>query len=172
VLLSCANIFESCGGSLCILLALFLTSAASSFRKNLDSLQKTANDVSRLEWLKLWSGAINKGLETVEEYGRARPGQRSIVDPLDALNRYLKSEIAKRAESASNDLEQDDLKPLFQQMVDVTFETAQATAHMKPMVGRASYVDPALIKNPDAGAFAISVVVSLIYKAFLTGDVK
>jgi dihydroxyacetone kinase len=160
VLLQCASIFENGGGTLCILLALFATSAANSFQKA--SASNLNENSGSLYWVKLWNRALKSGTDAVVEYGRAKPSQRSIVDPLTALQAYLNEFLILKANSTSVEIDK-----LLKSLVDVGHKSAQSTAHMKPAVGRASYVDASSIKTPDAGATAVSLIVSSIYKSYL-----
>lgn len=157
VLLELSDIFENGGGSLCILLSLFMSSAAKVF--SLKNISRKEND--QFFWVQLWSNVLKMGIEAVEEYGRAKPGQRSIVDPLSAVSNYLEEYLK------SYETKKEETKVVFKQMVDISYNSAESTAKMRPRVGRASYVDTSLINTPDAGAFAISSVFTSIYKAFL-----
>lgn len=148
---------KSCGGTLAILLALFCTSAANAFRKS----ESTSKTTENLDFIELWAKSLRYGIDAVQEYGRVKPGERSIIDPLVSLSNYLNNYIGM---NGSDRLEE---KILLKNLVDVTYEAAQTTAKMKPRVGRASYVDSATIKTPDAGALAISSIISSLYKAFI-----
>lgn len=159
VLLSIASKFEAGGGTLCVLLALFCTSAVRSFRKN--EQNKSEQSLSKLDWVKLWSSALELGTEAIQEFGRVKPGQRSVIDPLHALSEYAKQQMATFHESSL------DLSVLLKAMVDVADRACRATSTMRPMVGRASYVDPSLVNTPDAGATAVTIVISSIYRSFL-----
>jgi len=152
IFLFCSNMFESGGGTLCILLALFFSSAANAFR----SEQFNGDDVS--DWIKVWYSALESGVNAVQEYGRAKPGQRSIIDPLDAIRAQLKaySEADKLIE----------IKTLLENLKNVAHRVAEETSHMRPKVGRASYVDWQLIRRPDAGAFAIYLIMNSIYSSY------
>ena len=118
-------------------------------------------DDEQLYWLRLWTEAMRLGIGAVQEYGRAKPGQRSVVDPLTAIERFLRENAAsarwKRVDTAS----------YLKQLVDVTYKAVEATAHMVPRVGRASYVDASLIHEPDAGSAGVGSIVYSIYKAYL-----
>lgn len=141
---------------MCVLLALFCSSAASAFRKS-------RNVDKNGDWLRKWILALDNGIESVKNYGRVKPGQRSIIDPLDAVSRFLHQQV----DQSNGVLSSGELGKLLKKLVDVTYESSSSTAKMKPMVGRASYVDAAIINKPDAGATAISFIVSSIYKAFI-----
>ncbi len=159
VLIELSNILENGGGSLCIILSLFMSGAVKSFQKGEQSGQ---GDNSELSWIKLWRDVVNNGLAVVQEYGRAKPNQRSIVDPLTAIHNYFDDFLAKNENQQIVDV-----RLFLKTLVDVTFKSAEDTAHMKPAVGRASYVDVRLINKPDAGAKGISSIVNSIYKAYL-----
>ncbi|CAF0712597.1 unnamed protein product [Brachionus calyciflorus] len=161
VFLELSEIFENGGGSLCILLSLFMSSAAKAF--SLKSLN-TRRERDHYFWVELWKNALRMGLDAVEEYGRAKPGQRSIVDPLSALNNFLNDYLE------SYESKKMDTKGILKQIVDVVYNSAESTARMKPRVGRASYVDISLINSPDAGAMGISSIFTSIYKAYLQNE--
>lgn len=156
VLLELSDIFENGGGSLCILLSLFFSSATQAF-----SIKDQDINNEQFFWVKKWTESLKMGTDAVQEYGRAKPGQRSIVDPLMALKSYLDAYLN------SYETKKMDSKTLLKEIVDLVYDSAQSTAKMQPRVGRASYVDPSLINSPDAGAFAISSVLTSIYKAYL-----
>lgn len=158
-MLKCASLFEAGGGTLCVLLALFCTSAANALKQNKKEVE---TNKTTLDWLRIWSLSLKYGIEAVQECGRVRPGQRSIIDPLDALNVFLSQKINNSSSSTSIELEK-----LLKELVDVAYTASVATAKMRPQVGRASYVDPSLISKPDAGATAISYIISSVYKSFI-----
>jgi dihydroxyacetone kinase len=159
VLTELSAILENGGGSLCIILSLFMSGAVSSFQK------QSPDSGSELFWIDRWREVVDSGLKVVQEYGRAKPNQRSIVDPLTAMSKYLADFVAVNSKSA-----QVDVRAFLKGLVDETHRSAEATAHMKPGVGRASYVDSALINKPDAGAKGISSIVNSIYKAWLLSN--
>lgn len=156
VFLELSDIFENGGGSLCILLSLFMSSATQAFL--VKDLKVTKDNIF---WIKIWNEALKMGIDSVQEYGRAKPGHRSIIDPLVTLNLFL-SDFLK-----TGDLKSFDTKSLLKKIVDLVYDSAQSTAKMQPRVGRASYVDPSLISSPDAGAYAISSIFTSIYQAFI-----
>lgn len=148
---------------MCALLAIFFTSAANSFKKTVKNGSSCL--LSAHEWLKKWNLSLKNGMEAVEKYGRVKPGLRSIIDPLNAISIYLSEQIdILPMNESSSPIE---LEQLIKKLVDIAYEASSLTASMRPMVGRASYVDPSLIKDPDAGATAISIIMSSIYKAII-----
>jgi len=156
----CSVLLENGGGSLCILLALFFSAAAKAFHKS--SIATDAAD--HLHWHRIWLQVLELGIGAVQEYGRAKPNQRSIIDPLTSLRQNLLDYIKSVEVSAENQLE---ANILLKFLVDSTYKSAESTAGMVPRVGRASYVDYAQIATPDAGAIAVSSVINSIYKAYL-----
>lgn len=164
VFMHMSDILENGGGSLCILLALFFSASAKSF-----SLEKKIEDTpnTQLHWLKILLNGLTYGIAAVQEYGRAKPNQRSIIDPLMtikiSLNDYIESvekSIAKEVNTSA----------LLKIIVDNTLLSAESTAKMIPKVGRASYVDASTINTPDAGAMAISSVLSSVYKVYIKAN--
>lgn len=152
VFLHLSEIFENGGGSLCILLALFFSAAAQSFAKS----------SNELNWFNVWANVVTLGSNAVSEYGRAKPNDRSIIDPLTAIQTYLNDYV-----SSIGQANQGSTKEFLKNLVDVTHKAAESTAKMVPHVGRASYIDSNLINKPDAGSIGISSAVSSIYKAYL-----
>ena len=156
VFLELSDIFENGGGTLCILLSLFMSSAAQAF--SVKDIKVTEDNYF---WIKRWNDALKMGIDAVKEYGRAKPGQRSIIDPLVALNTFLDDYLK------TDGLKNLDTKSLLKKIVDLVYDSAQSTAKMQPRVGRASYVDQSLISSPDAGAFAISSILTSVYQVFI-----
>lgn len=98
--------------------------------------------------------ALGEGVEKVMKYGGAEPGDRTM---LDALVPAIKSFL-------------DPAKPLqsLEKATVAAEEGAVATKDMKTAkAGRASYVSPDELKNPDAGAHAVGIVFRAVYQAVL-----
>lgn len=76
------------------------------------------------------------------------------------MNSYLRKQSAGDPSSF-------EIEKFLKNLVDVAYQASESTSKMRPMVGRASYVDPSLVTTPDAGASAISFMISSIYKAFI-----
>ena len=163
VVLQCSRVFENGGGTLSILLALFTSAAANAF--NLSSIDLKQKETPMF-WLNIWSRFLDLGINAVEEYGRAKPNQRSIVDPLTSVKEFIDSQLTK----LNSDLSYQktfEIENFLKMLVDVAYKSAISTASMKPRVGRASYVDASSINQPDAGATGISSIFSSIYKSYL-----
>ena len=158
VFMHLSTILENGGGSLCILLALLFSAAAKAFTKS-----ELSNQV---QWFQMWLNALDLGLGAVQEYGRAKVNQRSIVDPLSSIKNtlcyilYIKSVKVSEANKVDTSL-------FLKLLANNTLSSAESTAKMVPHVGRASYVNAATITTPDAGSMGISSVANSIHKAFL-----
>lgn len=92
-----------------------------------------------------WAQAFRGAIEAISELGGAKAGDRTMLDALipahDAFEDALKQgQTAQRAWAAA---------------VAAAEHGAQATAHMHPRVGRASYLGKRAIGSPDAGAVAV-----------------
>jgi dihydroxyacetone kinase len=93
-----------------------------------------------------WADALAGAAAAIGELGGAKPGDRTMLDALvpaaDAFKRSLESGLdAGRAWTAA---------------VDAAQAGAQATAHMTPRAGRASYLGARAIGSPDGGAIAVA----------------
>jgi dihydroxyacetone kinase len=93
------------------------------------------------QWAQAWRGAI----DAISELGGAKAGDRTMLDALvpavEAFDEAIgKGQAAQQAWSAA---------------VAAAEHGAQATAHMHPRVGRASYLGKRAIGAPDGGAVAV-----------------
>ena len=156
VFMHLSTILENGGGSLCILLALLFSAAAKAFTKS-----ELSNQV---QWFQMWLNTLDLGLGAVQEYGRAKVNQRSIVDPLSSIKNTLCEYIKSVKVSEANKV---DTSLFLKLLANNTLSSAESTAKMVPHVGRASYVNAATITTPDAGSMGISSVANSIHKAFL-----
>ncbi len=153
-------ILENGGGSLCILLALFFSAAAKAF----SCIEEEKYPRDQIGWFKVWFKFMELGISAVEEYGRAKPGQRSIVDPLTTIKECLGDYI----KSVENELVNQVNTSIFLKLIDdKTLAAAESTSKMVPAVGRASYVDANSVSTPDPGAMAISSTFNSVYKRYL-----
>ena len=152
-------LIEECGGTLSAILTLGTSAAAQGFLK---VNKEVSNQQDSRFWLKLWFNAFQLFIKSIQEYGCAKPGSRSMLDPLFSVETYLKS-VIENIDSDTNFNINDVVKAI----VNISYDSANATAKTIPKVGRASYVDSTLINKPDAGAYAMASVFSSIYKSFL-----
>ena len=92
-----------------------------------------------------WADALAQGCRAIRELGGAKPGNRTMLDALDPFVRSLKN--AKGQAS--------------REMLMVAVENAErgveATARMKPRLGRSSYLGDRVLGYPDPGAKAVAI---------------
>ena len=92
-----------------------------------------------------WADALAQGCRAIRELGGAKPGNRTMLDALDPFVRSLKN--AKGQAS--------------REMLMVAVENAErgveATAQMKPRLGRSSYLGDRVLGYPDPGAKAVAI---------------
>uniref|UniRef100_A0A8B9NGU9 Triokinase/FMN cyclase n=1 Tax=Accipiter nisus TaxID=211598 RepID=A0A8B9NGU9_9AVES len=121
-------LLEKMGGSSGVLYGLFLTAAARPLLNRSD--------------LPTWADAMDAGIEAMQRYGGAAPGDRTMLDSLCAAAQALH---ALRSPGA-------DLLPVLTAAVESAEAAAEATRHMEAGAGRASYISSAQLLQPDPGA--------------------
>ncbi|KAL1788944.1 triokinase/FMN cyclase isoform X1 [Sigmodon hispidus] len=134
-------LLEKMGGSSGALYGLFLTAAAQALKAKTD--------------LPAWSAAMDAGLEAMQRYGKAAPGDRTMLDSLWAAGQELR---AWKSPGAS-------LLPVLTKAVKSAEAAAEATKNMEAGAGRASYISSARLDQPDPGAVAVAA----IFRAILEG---
>ncbi|XP_014804246.1 PREDICTED: triokinase/FMN cyclase [Calidris pugnax] len=131
-------LLEKMGGSSGVLYGLFLTAAA---RPLLDG-----NDLPK------WADAMDAGIEAMQRYGGAAPGDRTMLDSLCAAAQALQ---ALRSPGAN-------LLSVLATAVQSAEAAAEATRHMVAGAGRASYISSAQLLQPDPGAVAVAAVLRAV----------
>ncbi|CAB3397601.1 unnamed protein product [Caenorhabditis bovis] len=130
-----ALIFEQAVGGTCgALYALMLSSAASCFEKEV-KFENVAE-------------AFKKATYAVQKYGGAKPGDRTMVDSLDAAVKALSSYTSSKCQ--------------WSKVAQVVEDAAEKTIHQTATVGRASYTSKDAQTLPDAGATAIAIWIRVI----------
>ncbi len=92
-----------------------------------------------------WADAMEAGCKAISEMGGAKPGDRTMLDALDPFVRSLKN--------ASGALSRDVLLAA----VQAAERGVEATARMKPRLGRSSYLGERVLGHPDPGAKAVAL---------------
>ncbi|NXE30884.1 TKFC cyclase, partial [Ardeotis kori] len=128
-------LLEKMGGSSGVLYGLFLTAAARPLRDGGADLPT-------------WADAMDAGIEAMQRYGGAAPGDRTMLDSLCAAAQALH---ALRSPGA-------DLLAVLAAAVQSAEAAAEATRHMEAGAGRASYISSAQLLQPDPGAVAVAAV--------------
>lgn len=110
-----------------------------------------AKGISR-SWQEAWLSA----LKTLYEHSPARVGHRTLIDALAPACDEFCSCIGTG---------QSGWKVCLKQAIAAANTGCQNTASMKPKVGRAAYTAPNMLRNFDAGAFAVTILLQAIYQA-------
>ncbi|XP_069888296.1 triokinase/FMN cyclase [Dipodomys merriami] len=131
-------LLEKMGGSSGALYGLFLTAAAQPLKTKTD--------------LPAWSAAMDAGLEAMQKYGKAAPGDRTMLDSLWAAGQELQAWKSPGA----------DLLPVLTKAVKSAEAAAEATKNMEAGAGRASYISSAKLDQPDPGAVAAASILRAI----------
>ncbi|NXX18295.1 TKFC cyclase, partial [Podargus strigoides] len=131
-------LLEKMGGSSGVLYGLFLTAAARTLLSGSD--------------LPTWADAMDAGIEAMQRYGGAAPGDRTMLDSLCAAAQALH---ALRSPGA-------DPLPVLATAVQSAEAAAEATRHMEAGAGRASYISSAQLLQPDPGAVAVAAVLRAV----------
>lgn len=131
-------LLEKMGGSSGALYGLFLTAAAQPLKAKTD--------------LPAWSAAMDAGLEAMQKYGKAAPGDRTMLDSLWAAGQELQAWKRPGA----------DLFQILTKAVKSAEAAAQATKNMEAGAGRASYISSARLEQPDPGAVAAAAILRAI----------
>jgi len=94
-----------------------------------------------------WSNALTAGTNAVAELGGAKPGDRTMLDALDAAAKGFAAGLAAGKPAAE----------AWRAAVDAARDATAATAQMYPKLGRASYLGERAVGVPDAGAEAVVI---------------
>ena len=103
-----------------------------------------------------WATALEEGVRAISELGGAKPGDRTMLDALDPFVRSLKSAGANFS------------RQVFLTAVNEAQRGAEATAQMKPRLGRSSYLQDRVLGHPDPGAIAVVIWLRSISEALFT----
>jgi triose/dihydroxyacetone kinase / FAD-AMP lyase (cyclizing) len=86
-----------------------------------------------------WADALHQGCQAISELGGAKPGDRTMLDALDPFAQALQQSLTLKA------------------ALEAAERGAEATAQMKPRLGRSSYLGDRVLGYPDPGAKAVSI---------------
>ncbi len=103
-----------------------------------------------------WVDAIQKGSDAISELGGAKPGDRTMLDALDPFVKSLRNDAGKTLSSET-----------LTAAVAAAERGAAATAQMKPLLGRSSYLGHRVLGHPDPGAQAITIWLRAAVQALL-----
>ena len=100
---------------------------------------------SRATGLARWVEAVDQGSKAISDLGGAKPGDRTMLDALAPFVNSLKD--------AGGELSREKLLA----GVEAAEHGAEATAQMKPRLGRSSYLGDRVLGHPDPGAKAVAI---------------
>jgi dihydroxyacetone kinase len=92
-----------------------------------------------------WAEALEQGSQAISELGGAKPGDRTMLDALDPFVKILKKCVGETPREA------------VLTAVAAAERGAEATAQMKPRLGRSTYLGNRVLGYPDPGAKVIAV---------------
>jgi dihydroxyacetone kinase len=135
---------EKAGGTSGVLWGAALGSAG----KNLDD-NAVALSASQIIHL------FNEGLKTIQELGKARLGDKTMLDAMQPFCETLSNEYQKGL----------DLKSAWSIASEVAEKAAKETASLTPKIGRARPLAERSLGHPDAGAVSFAMMVQTINRA-------
>ena len=130
------------GGSSGAMYSLFFESAAVECEK------------AELINAELLGKAFGLGLDAIMKYGRAQPGDRTMVDALHPAFNSYKATLASTKSS---------LKAIEAATCSAE-EGAKNTLTMKAAAGRASYVAASELRHSDPGAHAVGIIFRAVFE--------
>jgi len=106
----------------------------------------SALEGARATGLAQWAEALHRGCQAISELGGAKPGDRTMLDALDPFARTLQQAVGLKA-----------IPDAVLTALEAAERGVEATAQMKPRVGRSSYLGDRVLGYPDPGAKAVSI---------------
>jgi dihydroxyacetone kinase len=103
-----------------------------------------------------WGNALDQGCRAISELGGAKPGDRTMLDALDPFVRTLKAGAGKAPREA------------ILAAVEAAEHGVDATAQMRPRLGRSSYLGDRVLGYPDPGAKAVAIWLRAAWESLLT----
>ena len=134
------------GGSSGAMYSIFFESASSIIEKS-DKMS-----------LQVLSEALDEGLANMRKYGRAAPGDRTMIDAIHPALLVLREERVSEME--------DNHLNIFEKATQAAEQGAIDTVKMKASAGRASYVAESELKYPDPGAHAIGIIMRAVFEGY------
>jgi triose/dihydroxyacetone kinase / FAD-AMP lyase (cyclizing) len=101
---------------------------------------------ARASGLAQWVEALDHGCRAISEMGGAKPGDRTMLDALDPFVKALQQAKGVKA-----------TREAILAAVEAAERGVEATAQMKPRLGRSSYLGDRVLGHPDPGAKAVAI---------------
>ena len=121
----------------------------------------SALESARATILANWAHALDQGCRAISELGGAKPGDRSMLDALDPFVKALKKSV-----------NEDDFRKTILNAIEAAELGAEATATMKPRVGRSSYLGDRVLGHPDPGAKAVAIWLRSACETLIAGSIS
>jgi triose/dihydroxyacetone kinase / FAD-AMP lyase (cyclizing) len=102
-----------------------------------------------------WATAFDEGCRAISELGGAKPGDRTMLDAFDPFLKTLREAGTGTPREA------------LLAAVDEAQRGAEATAQMKPRLGRSSYLQDRVLGHPDPGAIAVAIWLRAVANAVI-----
>jgi dihydroxyacetone kinase len=102
-----------------------------------------------------WATAFDEGCRAISELGGAKPGDRTMLDAFDPFLKTLRETGTSTPREA------------LLAAVDEAQRGAEATAQMKPRLGRSSYLQDRVLGHPDPGAMAVAIWLRAVVDAVI-----
>ncbi|KAM4617884.1 triokinase/FMN cyclase isoform 1-T4 [Discoglossus pictus] len=131
-------LLEKMGGTSGALYSLFLTAAAQPLQNE--------------QGPKVWTAAMDAGIEAMKRYGGAEPGDRTMLDSLWAAAQALQSLRTPKC----------NVLQTLSSAAQSAAVAAEDTRHMIAGAGRASYIGSSSLNRPDPGAMAVAAILKAI----------
>ncbi|KEG12353.1 dihydroxyacetone kinase 1-like [Trypanosoma grayi] len=141
------SVADACGGTSGPLYGAFLLGAGASAAEAMSGANNTAVDLIR--------AALKGGSAEVQRIGRAKRGERTMVDVLEAINSCPQVQAATSVEA------------LLRECVKAAKSGAEAAKHMPAKHGRSRYMEGKEVGHPDPGAELTALCVETAANAFL-----
>jgi dihydroxyacetone kinase len=125
----------------------------------LDAIGASLGDDDEVTPVRL-SEAVRSGTATLQRVGKARPGDKTMIDALVPFS----DELAARVQASAP------LVDAWSAAAGIASEAAQATAAMVPKVGRARPLAQRSVGTPDPGALSMAIVVDAVGAVLRTGQ--
>jgi dihydroxyacetone kinase len=99
---------------------------------------------------------LDQGCGAISDLGGAKPGDRTMLDALDPFVKELRQNPGVKTPPE-----------LLLAAVEASERGVDATARMKPRMGRSSYLGDRVLGHPDPGARAISIWLRAVCETLL-----
>jgi len=121
---------------------------------------RCGNALEKSGWSELaqWAGALDEGVRAISELGGAKPGDRTMLDALHPFVEALKNPGAKS------------LREVLLAATEEAKRGAEATAQMKPRLGRSSYLGDRVVGHADPGATAVAIWLRAVVEAIFATE--